>query len=528
MTQMIPPNQSQNPTAAPPQLRGAGSVGHAAFADDMDAALNADPAGPAALAGNTDADAHAAHLDSAGLRPQPGATPTTGAAVGHRAAGLRPALKLAQAATPGNAVTDEPAETAGALDGTATHGTGEPPRLPGPAGKAQPLKPADAPLPAAPEPGQRRGEPTPPPMPAGRAPSNLSSGKMAASDAPSSDAPLLDCMETNASIPPPGPLAAPPARMPPAGRATPAADASMTAQGSAEPAPTLALIGPAEAQPVGLALHEALPGQPGSSTPPAGDGATAPSLVGVASPSTTGHGPGSATLHPTPRATPSAMDLTGSSGKPGAPQPSSPDGPPPSISPPPVAAATAPEFSISLSAAHGPQGSVEAAPTAAPSGSTHGPGLPPAEQLAPAFVALSGKAAADGPQSLVIRLDPAGLGHVQVQIERKAGGPATVHLTVERSDTLQTMLQDRPRLDHALDLAGVPSEGRSVEFTLAPPDRQAGDQPGGLGSGGGADRGGFGGQGFGAGSQDGRSSGNARPRSPPRLAWLRAGVDITA
>ena len=40
-----------------------------------------------------------------------------------------------------------------------------------------------------------------------------------------------------------------------------------------------------------------------------------------------------------------------------------------------------------------------------------------------------------------------------------------------------SMLQDRPQLDRALDLAGIPPEGRTVQFSLAPPDLRDGTPP---------------------------------------------------
>ena len=159
------------------------------------------------------------------------------------------------------------------------------------------------------------------------------------------------------------------------------------------------------------------------------------------------------------------------------------------------------------------------------------PPVPPAAQLGPAFVSLTGAGQPDAPQQLVIRLDPLELGHVQVRIERAPGGPARVNLAVERPDTLMMLLQDRPRLDQALNQAGVPPEGRIVQFSLAAPDSGTGAAPdrssGGLGSGGaGGGHDAWGGQGQ---SHGGRHSApDHRSRPPARVDWLRAGIDITA
>ena len=74
----------------------------------------------------------------------------------------------------------------------------------------------------------------------------------------------------------------------------------------------------------------------------------------------------------------------------------------------------------------------------------------------------------DAPQHLIIRLDPAELGRVQMSIERTPGGSARVELTVERADTLLLLLRDQPQLHYALDLAGVPAGDRTLQFHLAP------------------------------------------------------------
>lgn len=81
-------------------------------------------------------------------------------------------------------------------------------------------------------------------------------------------------------------------------------------------------------------------------------------------------------------------------------------------------------------------------------------------------------ASQDGaPQTLVIRLDPAELGRVQVYIERTADGLSRISLQAERPDTLQLLVRDQPQLHRALDLAGVSPDGRLLQFQLAP------DQP---------------------------------------------------
>jgi flagellar hook-length control protein FliK len=81
--------------------------------------------------------------------------------------------------------------------------------------------------------------------------------------------------------------------------------------------------------------------------------------------------------------------------------------------------------------------------------------------------------APDGTQRLTMKLEPPELGQVQIRIDRPVDAPAQVAITVERPETLQLLLRDQPQLQHALDLAGVPAEGRSVTFHVATPEPSA-------------------------------------------------------
>lgn len=152
-----------------------------------------------------------------------------------------------------------------------------------------------------------------------------------------------------------------------------------------------------------------------------------------------------------------------------------------------------------------------------------------AGQVGPVLASFAVSAAHPGaPQNMVIRLDPAELGRVQVRIERSAEGPARVELVVERADTLLLLLRDQPQLQRALDLAGVPSADRTLQFHLAPPDTAASGQ---LAAQANADHG----QGQHRPGQPqsnrsgfaGRGSNLSEPISGP-AAFHRAGVDITA
>jgi flagellar hook-length control protein FliK len=147
----------------------------------------------------------------------------------------------------------------------------------------------------------------------------------------------------------------------------------------------------------------------------------------------------------------------------------------------------------------------------------------PAAQLGAAFV-LAAAPRTGGAQPLLIRLAPVELGHVQVSIERPADAPARVVLAVERPDTLMLLMRDQPQLNRALDAAGVPPEGRTLQFNLGNPDpgqSNGGGGPGAGPNGGSGQFGGFAGNG-------GRHQDMPRQPPPPRGGWLRAGVDITA
>jgi flagellar hook-length control protein FliK len=168
--------------------------------------------------------------------------------------------------------------------------------------------------------------------------------------------------------------------------------------------------------------------------------------------------------------------------------------------------------------------SVASAPSSAPP-TAH---AAPAAQVAPALLSLA--TSATGTQRLTLRLEPADLGTVQVRIDRPTEAPARVEISVSRPETLTLMLRDQTQLQHALDQAGVPAEGRSVSFHLASQDadslsRQAG----------GFDRSDADGQtsrnGTGPGHTapgDTDASDDASLLPPTPMRWQRVGLDITA
>jgi len=171
------------------------------------------------------------------------------------------------------------------------------------------------------------------------------------------------------------------------------------------------------------------------------------------------------------------------------------------------------------------------APPPPPRPSAAGEPAPPpaAAQVGPVLASFAAGVAHPGaPQHLTIRLDPLDLGRVQVRIERSPDGSARVDLKVEKPDTLLLLLRDQPQLHRALDLAGVPSTERTLQFHLAPPDAP---MPGGMAAQSTADHG-HGQQRPGQ-PYSGRfaTNGTTPPLGEPipgPPTFHRAGVDITA
>ena len=155
--------------------------------------------------------------------------------------------------------------------------------------------------------------------------------------------------------------------------------------------------------------------------------------------------------------------------------------------------------------------------------------------MAPVLVSLGHMS--DGTQRLTMRLDPPELGRVRVRIDRPIDAPARVEITVEKVETLTLLLRDQQQLQHALDQAGVPAEGRSVTFHVASPEPASraepppGPMPGvatggpnGEGSHGAPRHGGQAGR-QPSGTTDANDTGFT-PVAP--LGWARGGLDITA
>jgi hypothetical protein len=182
--------------------------------------------------------------------------------------------------------------------------------------------------------------------------------------------------------------------------------------------------------------------------------------------------------------------------------------------------------------------------TEAPAGAAASPPAP-AQQLAQAVATLQLRP--NGGSHLTVRLAPAELGEVHIQITRGQDGAATVSVAASRPETLSGLQTDLAHLHQALDRAGVP-EQRSLVFHLASEPARTGGEAG-AGSGQSAPQeGGAAGGGFQHGPRQERpqpgqapgsqmssrlgdaeaQAGPAAPAGRPATAWRQAGIDYTA
>jgi hypothetical protein len=153
----------------------------------------------------------------------------------------------------------------------------------------------------------------------------------------------------------------------------------------------------------------------------------------------------------------------------------------------------------------------------------------PVGQIAPVLIGIL--KATDGTPSVTIHLRPPELGQVNIRVDQTAGGAARIGITVERPETLLLLQRDEPRLQQALDQAGILSTGRTLSFQVAPdqvgatasrPDSMA---PGSGGSGQGQSGGAW------RQNNDAQRNFGQDPDPDQRQAhahWFRSGLDITA
>ncbi len=77
-----------------------------------------------------------------------------------------------------------------------------------------------------------------------------------------------------------------------------------------------------------------------------------------------------------------------------------------------------------------------------------------------------------GGNEFQIRLDPAELGRININLSFKKGGSLKAHMVVERSDVFELLQRDARALERALSEAGFEGENIEVEFSL---DKNAND-----------------------------------------------------
>ncbi len=128
------------------------------------------------------------------------------------------------------------------------------------------------------------------------------------------------------------------------------------------------------------------------------------------------------------------------------------------------------------------------------------PRIAPAQQVAPAAIALAIGGGPDG--RIALSLDPVELGRVEVVLER-VGESTHVQVAAERPETLALLARDSASLDRALGGAGIGAEGgRSLSFSLL-----GGDAGGGNAA-------------MGGGAQDGNRQSGGRGRGTPASALM--------
>jgi flagellar hook-length control protein FliK len=73
-----------------------------------------------------------------------------------------------------------------------------------------------------------------------------------------------------------------------------------------------------------------------------------------------------------------------------------------------------------------------------------------------------------------IKLRPAALGHIEVQLELSHDGRITAVVTAEKSETLDLLQRDVRGLERALQEAGLRTNSDSLNFNLRGEDGEAG------------------------------------------------------
>lgn len=74
---------------------------------------------------------------------------------------------------------------------------------------------------------------------------------------------------------------------------------------------------------------------------------------------------------------------------------------------------------------------------------------------------------ASAPHQVTVQLSPVELGRVEIRLDRDGSGAASVQVSADRPATLDLLQRDRGQLQHTLEQAGLPTEGR-LTFHLTP------------------------------------------------------------
>jgi hypothetical protein len=169
-----------------------------------------------------------------------------------------------------------------------------------------------------------------------------------------------------------------------------------------------------------------------------------------------------------------------------------------------------------------PPGGVTPAANGVPAAPPAAPSQPPPTALAEQVAIQIARHAADGGSSrFEIRLDPAGLGRVDVRLDIHRDGHVQAVIAADRPETMALLNRDAKGLERALQNAGLKADSGSLSFSLR--------QDGGSGGSSFADWGG---------NAGGRSMGGGwtgDPTAPPEAArplqavsmlWRPGGVDI--
>jgi flagellar hook-length control protein FliK len=81
-----------------------------------------------------------------------------------------------------------------------------------------------------------------------------------------------------------------------------------------------------------------------------------------------------------------------------------------------------------------------------------------------------------GSSEFNIRLDPAGLGQIDVKMKVSSDGQVRAHLIVDQPATLDLMMRDRQHLQQQLDQAGFKTDSSSLQFSLRDQGHGSGQQ----------------------------------------------------